>query len=73
MSGSALGTTSMTGNGNGFGIDITERRHAEETNRELLQAQFARARAEAANKAKTAVSGSLHREAVDPRFKKGGK
>jgi PAS domain S-box-containing protein len=36
-----------------FGIDITERRKAEETARQLLDAQLARARAEAANKAKT--------------------
>jgi len=36
-----------------FGIDITERRHAEETAHALLDAQVARARAEAANKAKT--------------------
>jgi PAS domain S-box-containing protein len=36
-----------------FGIDVTERRKADETARELLDAQLARARAEAANKAKT--------------------
>ena len=36
-----------------FGIDITERKKAESTARELLDAQVARARAEAANKAKT--------------------
>lgn len=36
-----------------FGIDITERRKAEETAHELVDAQLARARAEAANKAKT--------------------
>ena len=36
-----------------FGIDITERKKAEETARELLDAQVARTRAEAANKAKT--------------------
>ena len=36
-----------------FGLDITERRHAEETGSELLDAQVARAGAEAANKAKT--------------------
>lgn len=36
-----------------FGIDITERKMADETARELLDAQLARTRAEAANKAKT--------------------
>ena len=36
-----------------FGIDITERKKADETARELLDAQLARTRAEAANKAKT--------------------
>ncbi len=36
-----------------FGIDITERRRAEENAHALLEAQVARARAEAANKAKT--------------------
>jgi PAS domain S-box-containing protein len=36
-----------------FGIDITERRQAEETQRALSEAQIARTRAEAANKAKT--------------------
>jgi PAS domain S-box-containing protein len=36
-----------------FGIDVTERRKADETARELLDAQLARTRAEAANKAKT--------------------
>jgi PAS domain S-box-containing protein len=36
-----------------FGIDVTERRKADETARELLEAQLARTRAEAANKAKT--------------------
>jgi PAS domain S-box-containing protein len=36
-----------------FGIDITERKRAEETAHALLDAQVARARAEAANKAKT--------------------
>ena len=36
-----------------FGIDITERKKADETARELLEAQLARTRAEAANKAKT--------------------
>jgi len=36
-----------------FGIDITERREAEETQRELSEAQISRTRAEAANKAKT--------------------
>src|SRR4029079_12074218 len=36
-----------------FGIDITERKQADETARELLDAQLARTRAEAANKAKT--------------------
>ena len=36
-----------------FGIDITERKQADETARELLEAQLARTRAEAANKAKT--------------------
>jgi PAS domain S-box-containing protein len=36
-----------------FGIDITERKRAEETSHALLDAQVARARAEAANKAKT--------------------
>jgi PAS domain S-box-containing protein len=36
-----------------FGIDVTERRKADDTARELLDAQLARTRAEAANKAKT--------------------
>jgi PAS domain S-box-containing protein len=36
-----------------FGIDVTERRKADETARELYDAQLARTRAEAANKAKT--------------------
>ena len=36
-----------------FGIDVTERKKADETARELLDAQLARTRAEAANKAKT--------------------
>ena len=36
-----------------FGIDVTERKKAEDTARELLDAQMARTRAEAANKAKT--------------------
>jgi len=36
-----------------FGIDITERKQAEENAHALLEAQVARARAEAANKAKT--------------------
>ena len=36
-----------------FGIDITERKKAEETQRALTEAQLARTRAEAANKAKT--------------------
>jgi PAS domain S-box-containing protein len=36
-----------------FGIDVTERKKADDTARELLDAQLARTRAEAANKAKT--------------------
>lgn len=36
-----------------FGIDVTERKKADETARELVDAQLARTRAEAANKAKT--------------------
>ncbi len=36
-----------------FGIDITERKRAEEQERQLAEAQHARAEAEAANKAKT--------------------
>jgi PAS domain S-box-containing protein len=36
-----------------FGIDVTERKKADDTARELLDAQIARTRAEAANKAKT--------------------
>ena len=36
-----------------FGIDVTERKRADDTARELFEAQLARTRAEAANKAKT--------------------
>jgi PAS domain S-box-containing protein len=36
-----------------FGIDVTERKKADDTARELVDAQIARTRAEAANKAKT--------------------
>jgi PAS domain S-box-containing protein len=35
-----------------FGVDVSERREAEETNRRLVHAELARMRAEAANKAK---------------------
>ncbi len=49
-----------------FGLDITERRQAEETGRELLDAQVARARAEAANKAKTDFLAEMSHELRTP-------
>ena len=49
-----------------FGLDVTERRRADETARELAEERLARAEAEAANKAKTEVLAVMSHELRTP-------